>query len=61
MSLGEHLVESLASQPCFCFALWLQEGSSLTGVLWFGEVLGPNMARTFEEVIEKQEVVSYLG
>lgn len=30
-------------------------------VLWFGEFLGPNVARTFEEMIEKQEVVSYLG
>lgn len=53
--------ESFGSQLCFCFVLWLQEGSSIMGVLWLGEFLGPNVTRTFEEVMEKQEAVSYLG
>lgn len=31
------------------------------GMLQLGEFLGPNVIRTFEEMIERQEVVSYLG
>jgi hypothetical protein len=31
------------------------------GMLRLGEFLGPNVVRTFEEMIERQEVVSYLG
>lgn len=59
MSLGEHLGESLGSQPCFCFALWLQKGSSLMGVCvnlaW--RILGSKCP----EMIQKQEVVSFVG